>query len=81
MVPLMIPFIVGSIVRSEALIDVLDMRGFGTRPRTWLEELRYERRDYFLLGFSFFLLLISTVMNLLDIGNFWAPSFLLVDAI
>ena len=79
MVPLMIPFIVGSIVRSEALIDVLDMRGFGTRPRTWLEELRYERRDYLLLATSLLLLLISTVMNMLDVGKFRTPSNILVD--
>jgi energy-coupling factor transport system permease protein len=68
---------VGSIVRSEEIIDAMDLRGFGTRPRTWLEELNYRPLDYGLIVFSVLLLLTSTVLNLLGYGNFWVPPALL----
>ncbi|MFQ5612487.1 MAG: energy-coupling factor transporter transmembrane component T family protein [Anaerolineae bacterium] len=77
MAPLLIPLIVGSIVRSEEIIDAMDLRAFGTGPRTWLEELRYAPRDYALIFFSLALLLGSTVLNLLGYGDFWVPAWLL----
>jgi energy-coupling factor transport system permease protein len=77
MAPLLIPLIVGSIIRSEEIIDAMNLRGFGTRARTWLEELRYTPLDYALLVFSVALLVGSTILNLLGYGDFWAPPFLL----
>jgi energy-coupling factor transport system permease protein len=77
MAPLMIPLIVGSIIRSEEIIDAMDLRGFGTGPRTWWEKLTYARRDHILLVFSALLLIGSTVLNLLGFGEFWVPPFLL----
>jgi energy-coupling factor transport system permease protein len=77
MAPLLIPLIIGSIIRSEEIIDAMDLRGFGTRPRTWLEELRYTHLDYVLLVFSGLLLLGSILLNLRGYGDFWVPPFLL----
>jgi energy-coupling factor transport system permease protein len=77
MAPLLIPLIVGSIIRSEEIIDAMDLRGFGTRRRTWLEELRYLPLDYVVLAVSIGLIVGSTVLNLLGFGNFWVPPFLL----
>ncbi|MBI1881612.1 MAG: energy-coupling factor transporter transmembrane protein EcfT [Chloroflexi bacterium] len=77
MAPLLIPLIVGSIIRSEEIIDAMDLRGFGTRPRTWLEELRYTRLDYALIVFSVVLLVGSTALNWLGYDHFWVPPFLL----
>jgi len=77
MAPLLIPLIVGAIIRSEEIIDAMDLRGFGTRPRTWLEELRYTGLDYVLLVLSLILLLGSIVLNLRGFGDFWVPPFLL----
>ena len=77
MAPLLIPLIVGSILRSEEVIDAMDLRGFGARPRTWLEELRYARLDYLVLGFSLVVLIGSTFLNLAGFGDFWVPPFLL----
>jgi energy-coupling factor transport system permease protein len=77
MAPLLIPLIVGSIIRSEEIIDAMDLRGFGTRPRTWLEELHYTHLDYALIVFSVLLLVGSTVLNWLGYDNFWVPPFLL----
>jgi len=80
MAPLLIPLIVGSIIRSEEIIDAMDLRGFGTQRRTWLEELRYTLLDYGVLIFSVGLLIGSTVLNLMGIGDFWVPPFLLTLA-
>jgi energy-coupling factor transport system permease protein len=55
----------------------MDLRGFGTRRRTWLEELRYLPLDYVVLAVSIGLIVGSTVLNLLGFGNFWVPPFLL----
>lgn len=77
MAPLLIPLIVGSIVRSEEIIDAMDLRGFGTRKRTWLEELRFAGLDYGVILFSLALFLGSTVLSLLGYGDFWVPPFLL----
>jgi energy-coupling factor transport system permease protein len=77
MAPLLIPLIVGSVIRSEEIIDAMDLRGFGVQRRTWLEELRYTRLDYVILVFSAALLGGSIVLNLIGIGDFWTPPFLL----
>ena len=77
MAPLLIPLIVGSVIRSEEIIDAMDLRGFGTQRRTWLEELRYRRLDYVILVFSVALLVGSTILNLMGIGDFWTPPVLL----
>jgi len=77
MAPLMVPLIVGSIIRSEEIIDAMDLRGFGTRPRTWWEQLQYARRDYILLAFSLLMLAAATILNLRGFGDFWVPQFLL----
>ena len=76
MAPLMIPLIVGSIVRSEDIIDAMDLRGFGTGKRSWLEHLQFRVLDFIILTFSILILLVSTVLNLLEIGNFWLPPFI-----
>lgn len=77
MAPLLIPLIVGSIIRSEEIIDAMDLRGFGTHKRTWLEQLHYVHLDYVILVISVVLIVGSTVLNLLGFGNFWVPPFLL----
>lgn len=80
MAPLLIPVTIGAIVRGEEIIDAMDLRAFGTRPRTWLEELRYTPLDYGLIAFSVLLLVGATVLNLLGYGDFWVPSWLLAVA-
>ena len=81
MAPLMIPITIGSVVGGEEVIDAMDLRAFGTRPRTWLKELKYETRDYLLIAFSLLMLLGSFTLNLLDIGELWVPLWLLQLAV
>jgi len=76
MAPLMIPLVVGSIMRSEDVIDAMDLRGFGTGPRTWLEELRFQLLDYVVIVFSIAVFLGTVVIRLLGYGTFWVPPFL-----
>ena len=76
MAPLLIPLIIGSIIRSEEVIDAMDLRSFGTQPRTWLEELHFLPLDYVLIIVSIGLIVGSTVLNLMGIGDFWVPPFL-----
>jgi energy-coupling factor transport system permease protein len=53
------------------------LRGFGTLPRTWLEELRYHAADYAVILFSISLLLGAIVLSLWGYGRFWVPPTLL----
>ena len=74
--PLLIPITVGSVVGGEEVIDAMDLRAFGTGPRTWLKELNYQTSDYLLTAFSLFVLIGALVLNLLDIGELWVPAWL-----
>ncbi|MBC8448845.1 MAG: energy-coupling factor transporter transmembrane protein EcfT [Chloroflexi bacterium] len=76
MAPLLIPITIGSVVGGEEVIDAMDLRAFGTGPRTWLKELKYQPRDYVLIAFSLLILLGSLTLNLLDIGELWMPLWL-----
>src|SRR5512141_617391 len=46
--PLIVPVTIHAIIGSEDIIDAMDLRAFGTGPRTWLEQLHYRRHDYVL---------------------------------
>lgn len=71
--PLLVPVVIHSIVSGEEVTDAMDLRAFGTRPRTWLRELHYGKQDYMLLGFSALMLLASITAALLGVGRLWAP--------
>lgn len=71
--PLLVPVVIHSIISGEEITDAMDLRAFGTQPRTWLRELRYAPRDYVVIGVSVTMLVASIVANLLGLGRFWAP--------
>ena len=75
--PLMVPVTIHSLIASEDIIDAMDLRAFGTRPRTWLEQLIYKTRDRLLIAFAVALFFISIVLSLFGFGNFWVPEALL----
>ncbi len=62
---------------SEDIIDAMDLRAFGIGPRTWLEQLRYQRRDRILIGFGIFLLAVALAVTFWGYGGFWIPEALL----
>lgn len=77
MAPLVVPVTIGAIVDADEIVDAMDMRAFGTGPRTWLEELRYERWDYVIIAVSALIFVLITALNILGYGNFWLPAVLL----
>lgn len=77
MAPLIVPVTIHAIIGSEDIIDAMDLRAFGTGPRTWLEQLHYRRRDYFLIGLAVLIFSLSISFSLLGIGQFWVPAAIL----
>ncbi len=75
--PIFVPVTIHAIMGSEDIIDAMDLRAFGIGRRTWLEELRYRRRDYFLIGFGVFLLAATIAITFWGYGGFWIPPALL----
>jgi energy-coupling factor transport system permease protein len=75
--PLIIPVTIHAIAGSEDIIDAMDLRAFGTGPRTWLVELKYERKDRALIAFGALILVTSLVLSLFGFGQFWVPDILL----
>ena len=41
--PLIVPVTIHAIIGSEDIIDAMDLRAFGIGPRTWLEQLHYQK--------------------------------------
>ena len=74
--PLIVPVTMQSILTGEEVIDAMDLRAFGVRPRTWLRELHYERRDYLFIGLGVAILVISIILRWLGHGAFWTPGWI-----
>lgn len=75
--PLMVPVTIHAIIGSEDIIDAMDLRAFGVGPRTWLDQLFYQRHDRILIAFGVLILLISLVVGFLGYGTFWVPPALI----
>lgn len=75
--PIFVPVTIHAIIGSEDIIDAMDLRAFGVGPRTWLEELRYRRRDYVLIALGVLILASSVALSFAGLGNFWVPEFLI----
>jgi len=74
--PLIIPVVMQSTVTGEEVIDAMDLRAFGTAPRTWLKDLKYAPRDYALLGLGVAILIACCVSRWgFGIGGFFVPEF------
>ena len=77
MAPLIVPVTIHAIIGSEDIIDAMDLRAFGIGPRTWLDELHYQRRDRILIAIGVSILVISILLTLFGFGNFWIPPSLI----
>ncbi len=75
MAPLIVPVTINAIVGAEDIVNAMDLRCFGLRPRTWLHELKYRPGDYALIAFSAVILLASVFVRLRwGVGGFWVPD-------
>jgi energy-coupling factor transport system permease protein len=61
-VPILVPVAINAIVGAEDTIDAMDLRAFGTRRRTWLRELVYDRTDRLVLAGFIGLFVIVTIL-------------------
>ncbi len=48
-IPLFVPVIVRAVLDAEDTTNAMDLRAFGTQPRTWLRVLHYHWWDYLLI--------------------------------
>jgi energy-coupling factor transport system permease protein len=78
--PLMVPVTIHAIIGSEDIIDAMDLRAFGTGPRTWLQNLVYKFKDRVLIFTGLAILLFSLALSTLGLGKFWVPAGLIVLA-
>ncbi|HJZ46365.1 MAG TPA: energy-coupling factor transporter transmembrane component T [Roseiflexaceae bacterium] len=79
--PLVVPITIGAILKGEDVIDAMNLHAFGTGPRTWLQELHYRARDYFVIGLAVAMLIGATALRLRGLGGLWVPEFLLQLAV
>lgn len=74
--PLVIPVVMQSTVTGEEVIDAMDLRAFGTKPRTWLKELHYAPRDYFMIALGLAIFITCCVLKWgFGIGGFFVPEW------
>lgn len=74
--PLVVPVTMQATVTGEEVIDAMDLRAFGTAPRTWLKSLQFRFWDYFLIGLGLFIFVGSCVAKFgFGIGGFLIPDF------
>lgn len=74
--PLVIPVTMQATVTGEDVIDAMDLRAFDTNKRTWIKELRYAPRDYFVLGLSAFIFIGCCVSKwVFGVGEYFVPGW------
>jgi energy-coupling factor transport system permease protein len=72
--PLIIPVTIGSILSGEDMVNAMDLRCFGLRPRTWIVVTTYKWFDFAIIGFGIFMLIASIILLFyFHIGGFWVP--------
>jgi energy-coupling factor transport system permease protein len=76
--PLLVPVTMNSILTGEDVVNAMDLRCFGLRKRTWIEQLTYHRYDYALIAFGVFVLAGALAARyIFHLGAFWVPGWIL----
>jgi energy-coupling factor transport system permease protein len=74
--PLLVPVTMNSILTGEDVTNAMDLRCFGTHPRTWLIKLTYRWPDIVLIAGSALMLVVSLVLSvILGLGGFTVPQW------
>ncbi|MCC7119609.1 MAG: energy-coupling factor transporter transmembrane protein EcfT [Anaerolineales bacterium] len=71
--PIVVPVVIHAIMGSEDIIDAMDLRAFGVAPRTWFDELTYQKRDRVLMALGALILIVSLGLAMMGYGKFWTP--------
>jgi energy-coupling factor transport system permease protein len=78
MAPVIVPLTVNAIAGAEDTIDAMDLRGFGTGPRTWLRHLVFARTDKVLIAAFAALAIGLTIAGFVSTtSRVWVPEFLI----
>lgn len=78
--PLLVPVTINAIVGAEDIIDAMDLRAFGVKPRTWVHRLIYNRADKALIAIGALIFIASTVLSFMEVGTLWLPTWALAWA-
>ena len=73
--PLIVPVTMSAIVTGEEVIDALDLRAFGARPRTWYRQLHFQLRDYLFIALGVAVLATFIAIRIMGYGQFWVPEW------
>jgi energy-coupling factor transport system permease protein len=77
-IPVLVPTIINAIAGAEDTIDAMDLRAFGTGPRTWVKELVLDRTDRLTLAFFVTLMVVATVAGFVTSSSLlWVPDAIL----
>jgi energy-coupling factor transport system permease protein len=77
MAPLLVPVTINAIVSGEDIINAMDLRAFGSGPRTWSRRRAFTTVDRALIAASILMLVLSFVWRVTGHGGFepfWIPS-------
>jgi energy-coupling factor transport system permease protein len=67
--PVIVPAVVNAIAGAEDTIDAMDLRAFGTGPRTWLRELAFDTTDRVVLLVALAVLVMITMLGFAGITS------------
>jgi energy-coupling factor transport system permease protein len=76
-VPILVPVTINAIVGAEDTIDAMDLRGFGTRRRTWLRALVLDRTDRLVLAGFVALFVVVTILAFSGASRLYVLPFLI----
>jgi len=72
--PLLVPVTMNAILAGEDIANAMDLRCFGLKKRTWVEALKFQQRDFLMIGVSLLILVASLVIRFgYHVGDFWFP--------
>lgn len=76
-VPILVPVAINAIVGAEDTIDAMDLRAFGTRRRTWLRALAFDRTDRLVLAGFVVLFVVVTILAFSGASRLYVLPFLI----
>ena len=73
-ISVLMPLIMSSLSRIEAISNAMELRGFGkNKKRTWYIQRKFSSRDYIAIAFGAVILTASLVITFHDGNRFWNP--------
>lgn len=73
-ISVLMPLIMSSLSRIEAISNAMELRGFGKeKKRTWYVQRKFSSRDYIAITFGVVILTASLIITFHDGNRFWNP--------